>query len=142
MTSPRLVRSSAWQHMAQHTPEDGLALPACPSCGHLFYPPQSYCPHCLHAPVVFQADSGLATVLSVCALHVSFDEALKAQLPMQTVQVRTDSGVCLFALADTALATGARVTVHLLADLYGGAAVFLVRPASEVLKGDAEDGHA
>lgn len=104
-------RSLAWQSMAGATPHGGLALPYCPACGHRFYPPQRYCPQCLHGHVEYRPDSGAAVVLSMTRLHHTLDPAVQRQLPVHVASVRTDSGVTLFALAEHMLPRGARVTV-------------------------------
>lgn len=41
-----------------------LALPACRSCGHVWYPPSSHCPSCLSRDVEFRETSGRGAVWS------------------------------------------------------------------------------
>ncbi|BDB26294.1 hypothetical protein Tamer19_04100 [Cupriavidus sp. TA19] len=106
-------RSAAWQGMAEATPDGGLALPQCPACAHLFYPPQRYCPRCLHDRISFRADSGAGVVLSVALLHSTLVPAFVGRLPVHVAAVRLDAGVTLFALADAMLPAGTRVAAWL-----------------------------
>lgn len=85
----------------------GVRAAVLPCCDHLFYPPQDWCPRCLHGETRYAPDSGRATVVSMTALAISFDAAWKRGLATHVACVRTLSGVSLFALADEALAAGA-----------------------------------
>ena len=109
----RESRSPAWQSLAAATPRNGLALPHCAACGHHFYPPQRYCPQCLHGDIGYLPDSGAGVVLSVAVLHHTLEPRFAARLPVHVAAVRLDAGVALFALADAMLAAGTRVTVWL-----------------------------
>ncbi|MEM5404354.1 MULTISPECIES: Zn-ribbon domain-containing OB-fold protein [Paraburkholderia] len=120
-------RSLAWHRMAESTPLGGLALPCCAQCGHQFYPPQRYCPRCLHGHIDYVADSGAAVVLSVTRLHHTLEPAFVSLLPLHVAAVRTDSDVTLFALADDMLAPGTRVRVSLSRDGSAPADVLRVR---------------
>ncbi len=120
-------RSLAWQSMAEATPAGCLALPSCPACEHRFYPPQRYCPQCLHGRIEYRPDSGAAVVLSMTRLHSTLDPDFQGRLPVHVAAVRTDSGVTLFALADEMLQPGTRVTVCLDRDNDKTAGVLRVR---------------
>lgn len=120
-------RSPAWQGMAESTPPGGLALPQCPACGHLFYPPQRYCPQCLHDRIGFRPDSGAGVVLSVAALHNTLEPAFRGRLPVHVAAVRLDAGVTLFAFADAMLPAGTRVAAWLDQDEGNAAGVLRVR---------------
>lgn len=120
-------RSLAWQSMAAASPWGGLALPCCPACGHSFFPPQRYCPQCLHGRIEHRPDSGAAVVLSMTTLHSTLDAALQGRLPLHVAAVRMDSGATLFALADQLLRPGMRVTVGLERDHHDTAGVLRVR---------------
>lgn len=126
-------RSLAWQAMAEATraaianASGNLALPHCPACGHLFYPPQSYCPRCLHGSIGHQADSGTAVVISTTRLHTTLDPVFAQRLPLHVAAVRTDSGVTLFALCGAMLPAGTRVTVCLAGDDDGPAGLLHAR---------------
>lgn len=107
------AHSPAWQALAAATPSNGLALPHCAACGHRFYPPQRYCPRCLHGDIEHLPDGGAGVVLSVAVLHYTLEPRFADRLPVHVAAVRLDAGVTLFALADTMLAAGTRVTVWL-----------------------------
>ncbi|MCP3723936.1 hypothetical protein M3I53_12480 [Paraburkholderia sp. CNPSo 3272] len=123
-------RSLAWHSMVESTPSGGLALPCCAQCGHQFYPPQRYCPRCLHGHIDYVADSGAAVVLSVTRLHHTLKPAIVSSLPLHVAAVRTDSGVTLFALADDMLAPGTRARVSLSRNGWAPAGVLRVRALS------------
>ncbi|MDK3025969.1 zinc ribbon domain-containing protein [Cupriavidus taiwanensis] len=107
------AHSPAWQALAAATPPNGLALPHCAACGHRFYPPQRYCPRCLHGEIEHLPDSGAGVVLSVAVLHHTLEPRMARRLPLHVAAVRLDAGVDLFALADAMLPAGTRVTVWL-----------------------------
>lgn len=90
----------------------GFAVPHCPACGHRFYPAQSWCPRCLASDVEYATDSGVATVISMAELRISFDANWNSRLPIHVACVRTASGVSLFAMADGPLCAGTQVRIQ------------------------------
>ncbi|MCY1389520.1 hypothetical protein D9M71_43220 [compost metagenome] len=110
------MRSLAWKTMVAATPRGTFSLPHCPACGHRFYPPQRHCPACLHGTIEFMPDDGMARVLSAVALHHSLDSQRFGHLPVYVLNVRTASGVSLFALADAPVAKSTEVVLELVTD--------------------------
>lgn len=126
-TSKPPQQSAAMLGMFRAAQASTFVLPNCLRCGHLFYPPQAWCPRCLHGETGYAPDSGLATVLSMTALAISFEAAWKRRLPTHVACVRTLSGVSLFALADGAMAEGTEVRVSVRAAAAALPALLTVR---------------
>lgn len=143
MNSPKhqsFRRSLAWVSMVKHIrAAGGFSLPHCPACNTLFYPPQRFCPKCLNGHIEYQADTGVATVLSSTRLHVTFDETFATGAPVQVVNVRTDTGVTLFAFADEPFSPGCRVAVYLEGDEVEGAESLHARPLLSEIRGEKND---
>lgn len=91
----------------------GFAVPHCPACDRVHYPPQSWCPYCLSPGIEFRRDSGRALVLSTVTLHRSLDVEWQSRLPSHVACVVTDSGLKVFALAELDLPADTPVTLEL-----------------------------
>ena len=124
-------RSLAWEAMAGSVMRHGFALPHCPACGHLFYPPLRHCPRCLGGRIEFRPDSGRAVVLSTTCLHTTMGDFFRDKLPLYVANVLTDSGVTLFALATRDLPAGTRVEISMHPDGQGGGTVLHARTVNQ-----------
>ncbi|MGJ7504034.1 MULTISPECIES: Zn-ribbon domain-containing OB-fold protein [unclassified Variovorax] len=105
--------SNAMKALIDAAQATGFAVPRCGACGHRFYPPQSFCPHCLAPEIEYVPDSGDAIVLSTTRLHRTFDPAWTAALPVHIASVKTAAQLSLFVTVDRMLPVGTQVRIHL-----------------------------
>ena len=72
-----------------------LRLPQCSICGHLFYPPQALCPHCLSPKLDWVVSSGRGKVYSMTIIHQNGSRGFKEETPYVMAYVQLEEGVQL-----------------------------------------------
>jgi len=105
--------SESMRDLMEASQATGFAMFHCCSCGHRFYPPQSFCPACLAPDVEARSSNGDATVLSTTLIHRSLDRSVPGHRPTHVACVETAEGPSIFAMADLAFAVGSRVRIRL-----------------------------
>lgn len=113
-----MERSEAMQRLISNARDHGFAVPVCGSCGHNFYPPQTWCPRCLSADIGSAVDDGRAVVISCCRVFRSLVQTLENVPPVYIATVKAESGISLFAMTDMELPSGTPVTITLRGDLF------------------------
>jgi uncharacterized OB-fold protein len=69
-----------------------LLLQRCAGCGHLQFPPQSFCAGCLSEDMTWIKASGRGTVLSYTAVHWSPNPAYAADAPYVLALIGLEEG--------------------------------------------------
>ncbi len=72
-----------WESAKRHT----LQLPRCARCEAFHYPPEKYCPHCLHDDLVWTAIAGTGTVYSFTIVHQKYHPAFETPYNVAVVEL-------------------------------------------------------
>ena len=109
------------------TGNDGaLALPVCPECSTVQYPPREVCVNCLAGNLEWQEVDNRGEGLATTVQHYSLDEQFRPQLPLHTALVKLDAGPVTIVFAEPDLRPGQRVSVCVRESPAGEPALFAV----------------
>ena len=64
-----------------------LQLPRCARCGAFHYPPEKYCPRCLHDELVWTEIAGTAMVYSFIIVHQKYHPAFETPYNVAVVEL-------------------------------------------------------
>ena len=72
--------------------EHRFVLPKCTGCGHVFFPPYSYCPRCLSSDLEWIDGAGKAKVWGYIEMVQPYLKSFEGDLPYNVVLVELDEG--------------------------------------------------
>ncbi|WP_062785846.1 SDR family oxidoreductase [Novosphingobium capsulatum] len=117
------ARSRAMQAMAARAAQGRFVLQACTVCGTATYPPRDACPRCWGTLAWHDQPTG-GRVLANTVIRVSTDPYFRDRLPWHMGSIQLDAGPVVLAHLARGLEPGARVTMRLMLDRGGNAALF------------------